>query len=230
VLPRRTCEEAGEQAPPRPDEPPGRRPCPVHRNLLAAVRIERTIHSRRRQSNRTMTAAGPDIHRVLFRRPRRRAVALLGSLSPADWERPTVAGAWKVKDVAAHLLDGKLRKLSFHRDGPHPPAPPFAIKDDADLVRYLNGLNAEWVEVARRFSPAGDHGDAGGGRARGRGLRGTARPGRPVALPGGLGRRGRLDELDGHGPRIHRALAPPGPDPRGGGSDPCSTQNAGSTR
>jgi uncharacterized protein (TIGR03083 family) len=101
-----------------------------------------------------MTTPGPIYTASLFAGLSDKLVTLLGSLSPADWERPTVAKAWKVRDVAAHLLDGKLRKLSFHRDGLTPPAPPFPIEDDADLLRYLNGLNAEWVEVARRFSPA----------------------------------------------------------------------------
>ena len=44
-------------------------------------------------------------------------LALLRGLTPADWERPTVAGSWRVRDVAAHLLDVSLRKLSFQRDG-----------------------------------------------------------------------------------------------------------------
>jgi uncharacterized protein (TIGR03083 family) len=81
-------------------------------------------------------------------------VALLRSLAPDDWQRPTLAGAWQVRDVAAHLLDGDLRKLSFHRDGLAPPASPFPIAGERDLVRYLNALNGEWVEMARRFSPA----------------------------------------------------------------------------
>jgi len=32
-------------------------------------------------------------------------IALLRSLTPEDWERPTVAGSWRVRDVVAHLLD-----------------------------------------------------------------------------------------------------------------------------
>src|SRR5690348_9137597 len=30
---------------------------------------------------------------------------LLRSLSPEDWEKQTVSGRWRVRDVAAHLLD-----------------------------------------------------------------------------------------------------------------------------
>lgn len=80
-------------------------------------------------------------------------VGLLRTLSPAEWDRPTLAGAWRVRDVAAHLLDGDLRKLSFHRDGLTPPAPSSPIAGERDLVRYLNALNADWVEIAKRFSP-----------------------------------------------------------------------------
>jgi hypothetical protein len=33
-------------------------------------------------------------------------LVLLRSLGPEDWEKPTAAGAWRVRDIAAHLLDG----------------------------------------------------------------------------------------------------------------------------
>jgi len=38
-------------------------------------------------------------------------VQLLRTLDPADWQRPTMAGAWRVHDVVAHLLDTALRRL-----------------------------------------------------------------------------------------------------------------------
>jgi hypothetical protein len=55
--------------------------------------------------------------------------------------------------VAAHLLDGDLRKLSFHRDGHPPPATESALGGYPDLVAYINRLNREAVEAARRYSP-----------------------------------------------------------------------------
>jgi hypothetical protein len=55
--------------------------------------------------------------RELFAPLHAELIGLLRGLSDADWERPTVAGAWRVRDVAAHLLDGDLRKLSAGRDG-----------------------------------------------------------------------------------------------------------------
>lgn len=79
-------------------------------------------------------------------------MACLHALSPQDWEKPTVAPAWRVRDVAAHLLDGMLRRLSAGRDG-HLPAPDRPIAGYGDLVKLLNDLNASWVAVARRFSP-----------------------------------------------------------------------------
>jgi uncharacterized protein (TIGR03083 family) len=75
-------------------------------------------------------------------------LALLRSLSPDEWNAPTVAGAWTVKDVAAHLLDTCLRRLSMHRDG-YTPSLPFT-----DLSSFVNGLNAEGVSFARRLSPS----------------------------------------------------------------------------
>ena len=44
-------------------------------------------------------------------------MALLCGLPPGDWNRPTVCAQWSVKDIAAHLLDGHVRRLSFGRDG-----------------------------------------------------------------------------------------------------------------
>ncbi|HEX5759133.1 MAG TPA: maleylpyruvate isomerase N-terminal domain-containing protein [Thermoanaerobaculia bacterium] len=79
-------------------------------------------------------------------------IALLRGLSPADWERRTAADAWRVRDVAAHLLDVQLRRLSAQRDG-HLPAPDEPIRGYAGLVRFLDRLNADWVRAARRLSP-----------------------------------------------------------------------------
>jgi uncharacterized protein (TIGR03083 family) len=91
--------------------------------------------------------------RAMFRPLSGSLVTLLRRLSPADWQRPTVAGTWLVRDVVAHLLDSTLRRLSFHRDGMTPPPPPGPIDSDGDLVAFINGLNAQWVSAARRLSP-----------------------------------------------------------------------------
>jgi uncharacterized protein (TIGR03083 family) len=78
---------------------------------------------------------------------------LLSGLAPGDWSRPTIAGAWTVRDVVAHLLDSQVRRLSFQRDG-HPMTPPDRpIEGYGDLVDLLNGLNADWIRAASRMSP-----------------------------------------------------------------------------
>lgn len=49
-------------------------------------------------------------------------LALLRSLAPANWQRPTLARQWTVKDVAAHLLDGNLRTLAMPAEAAATPA------------------------------------------------------------------------------------------------------------
>lgn len=87
----------------------------------------------------------PELHAELL--------ALLKSLRDEDWNKPTVARAWSVKDMAAHLLDGNLRRLSFQRDKTPLPQPESSLESYGGLVAFLNQLNAEWVKAAKRISP-----------------------------------------------------------------------------
>jgi hypothetical protein len=76
-----------------------------------------------------------------------RLIELLHSLSAEEWQTQTVSQRWKVKDVAAHLLDTQLRKLSLIRDGCAPELP--AAGPPFDLA----ALNQEGVVVYGRLSP-----------------------------------------------------------------------------
>lgn len=87
----------------------------------------------------------------LFLPLQRELVALLRALGEDDWSRPTLARGWDVKDVAAHLLDTDLRRLSAHRDAHRPSAAGPGGYDE--IVALVNRLNAAWVETARRLSP-----------------------------------------------------------------------------
>lgn len=98
--------------------------------------------------------AGPILTAGLFTELGQELLALLRALPAAAWERGTVCPGWSVKDVAAHLLDTALRRLALERDGAALPAPDPPIASYAELVAYLNRLNAEWVVAARRLSPA----------------------------------------------------------------------------
>ncbi|HYF11621.1 MAG TPA: maleylpyruvate isomerase N-terminal domain-containing protein, partial [Actinomycetota bacterium] len=99
-----------------------------------------------------MEAISPLYTADLFAPLHQELIRLLHGLTAEDWERPTVAGRWRVRDVVAHLIDVDLRKLSVNRDG-HLPAPAEPIRGYEELVRFLDGLNAEWVGAARRLSP-----------------------------------------------------------------------------
>jgi hypothetical protein len=52
----------------------------------------------------------------LLRKVDKKLIDLLRSLTPAEWDLQTIVPLWKVRDVAAHLLDTALRKLSMVRD------------------------------------------------------------------------------------------------------------------
>jgi len=88
----------------------------------------------------------------LFPKIESKLIELLRSLSADEWERQTIAPQWRVKDVAAHLLDTNLRKLSMMRDG-YFGENPGKVESYADLVAFLNRLNADWVRAMRRVSP-----------------------------------------------------------------------------
>ncbi|HYO78652.1 MAG TPA: maleylpyruvate isomerase N-terminal domain-containing protein, partial [Thermoanaerobaculia bacterium] len=88
----------------------------------------------------------------LFAGLHRELIATLRQLDAAAWNRPTVAGEWRVRDVAGHLLDGDLRNLSAHRDS-HLLAPDSPPRTYEDVVALINSLNASGVSYAARLSP-----------------------------------------------------------------------------
>jgi hypothetical protein len=79
-------------------------------------------------------------------------IGLLRSLTREEWNKPTIAKLWTVKDIAAHLLDTNLRTLSMSRDNYFGLQAP-QINSYGELVAYLNQLNADWVNAAKRISP-----------------------------------------------------------------------------
>ena len=87
----------------------------------------------------------------LLRRVDEELIGLLRSLAPGEWHLQTIAPAWKVRDVAAHLLDTALRKLSMVRDSCYVEAA--EVRTPQDLITLVNRLNREGVTVYRRLSP-----------------------------------------------------------------------------
>ncbi len=93
----------------------------------------------------------PTLH--LFPKLDEELTTLLKSLSPEDWQKPTLAKLWTVKDIASHLLDGNVRFISMLRDG-YFGEKPENINSYQDLVNFLNQLNADWIKATKRMSPA----------------------------------------------------------------------------
>lgn len=89
----------------------------------------------------------------LFRELESHLITLLRELSPDDWNRPTVCSQWSVKDIASHLLDGSLRRLSIQRDFYLAPEAPQGFGSNEAIVTYLNTLNADWTRATTRLSP-----------------------------------------------------------------------------
>lgn len=87
----------------------------------------------------------------LLRRVDEKLIELLNSLAASEWDVPTIAPLWKVRDVAAHLLDTASRKLSLVRDSWHVETAP--TQSPQDVIALVNRLNQEGVTVYRRLSP-----------------------------------------------------------------------------
>src|SRR5690242_13384880 len=98
-----------------------------------------------------LTSPEPILCAHLLRKVDGELINLLRSLAPAEWDVQTIAPLWKVRDVAAHLLDTALRKLSLARDSWF--VETVDIRSPQDVIDLVNRLNREGVAVYRRLSP-----------------------------------------------------------------------------
>src|SRR5438270_7797985 len=99
-----------------------------------------------------MTVGKPILTVELFPILEDKLIELLRCLRHDEWQRPTLAKQWTVKDVATHLLDGNLKRLSMQRDGFFGlTAPP--RNSYASFIEFINRNNAEWIQASRRLSP-----------------------------------------------------------------------------
>jgi uncharacterized protein (TIGR03083 family) len=102
--------------------------------------------------NARLSGCDPILCAHLLRKVDTQLIHLLQSLTGEEWGLQTIAPRWKVRDVAAHLLDTVLRKLSLVRDAwfvedANPKSP-------QDVIALVNRLNGEGVAVFRRLSPS----------------------------------------------------------------------------
>ncbi len=96
-----------------------------------------------------MNPLGPVHVNDLFDEERALLLTTLASLSREEWDAPTVCAGWSVKDIAAHLLADDLGPVSRDRDG-HTGS--WFSGDWADLLRFINRQNEDWVAAMRRIS------------------------------------------------------------------------------
>jgi hypothetical protein len=80
-------------------------------------------------------------------------ISLLKGLEHEEWEKPSPIEGRTVKDLASHILDGSLRRLSLQRDKFSDNSRETNINSYSDLVSYIQDLNKEWILASRRLSP-----------------------------------------------------------------------------
>ncbi len=90
----------------------------------------------------------------LFREISQHLITLLRSLTADEWHLPTSSSQRNIKDIASHLLDGSLRRLSMQRDGYFSPDDSSRMRSDETLLDFLNRLNSDWEKATRRLSPS----------------------------------------------------------------------------
>jgi uncharacterized protein (TIGR03083 family) len=103
------------------------------------------------KSDARLSGCDPILCAHLLGKVDRQLIDLLQSLSPEEWNLQTTAPRWKVRDVAAHLLDTALRKLSLVRDSWF--LENANVQSPEEVIALVNRLNDEGVAVYRRLSP-----------------------------------------------------------------------------
>lgn len=78
-------------------------------------------------------------------------IEVLAGLDRKQWNNDTLCKQWKVKDIAAHLLDSAIRRLAIGRDAYQTEFP--EIQSEQGLLNHINELNADWVQAYKRVSP-----------------------------------------------------------------------------
>lgn len=93
--------------------------------------------------------------RQLFPLERAALLDLLRSLSPDEWQAPTVCPGWSVHQVVLHLLNGDLRFIADRRDGYQSPVGPRveAPFGRAEVTNLVDTINNRWVAGAYFLSP-----------------------------------------------------------------------------
>ncbi len=96
-------------------------------------------------------AVQPTDTRSLFADERADLLTVLERLAADEWAALSPAPGWTVKDVALHLLDGDLSRLSRGRDSDCTGVLPKG-DNSPDFTEMLAAKNQRWIEAARHLS------------------------------------------------------------------------------
>ena len=88
----------------------------------------------------------------LFALERGRLLALLGTFDQSDWDKPSPCPGWTVLGLCCHILGDDLSALARFRDQHHGTIPPEDLSEAA-FIEWIDLLQIEWVQAARRLSP-----------------------------------------------------------------------------
>ncbi len=91
--------------------------------------------------------------RELFPEITEALLSLLGSLKPEEWNASTCYPNWKVKDIAAHLIQTATGRLSRQRDS-YPSGKTLPSIDFDKLTDIILQSNEDWTSMLRDVSPA----------------------------------------------------------------------------
>jgi len=91
---------------------------------------------------------------TLFPKLSDKLISLLTSLSVDDWKKPTRCPLWAVKDIAAHLLQTELGRLSSQRDR-YKIENGNSVKSSnySEIVQIINNNNGAWAKAFNAVSP-----------------------------------------------------------------------------
>ena len=82
----------------------------------------------------------------LFPELNRKMIDLLKELSPDEWNHSTLFPNWKVKDIAVHLIDTSIRRLSLQRDK-YIPESKITISSYSELIQHITSLADRWASA-----------------------------------------------------------------------------------
>jgi uncharacterized protein (TIGR03083 family) len=100
----------------------------------------------------TVDEASPGHIPELIGIERARLLETVGTMSQADWQRQTPCPEWNVLELCCHLVGVDLSSLSWHRDHYLGTPAPGGLSE-AGFIEWIDDLQMEWVQAARRLSP-----------------------------------------------------------------------------